>query len=112
SVSLGGNALSSDAGNPTVFTAGPGSNGQVSAYYTYDSATGTGTIHYTYTLTADYLAAAGDNGPNVEANPSFAVTVTDLDGQPASGTLTINVIDDVPTAKAATDEAQSGETVT
>ncbi|TGT67591.1 hypothetical protein EN802_28950, partial [bacterium M00.F.Ca.ET.159.01.1.1] len=112
SVSLGGNALSSDAGNPTVFTAGPGSNGQVSAYYTYDSATGTGTIHYTYTLTADYLAAAGDNGPNVEANPSFAVTVTDLDGQPASGTLTINVIDDVPTAKADTDAAQSGETVT
>uniref|UniRef100_UPI001C30135A beta strand repeat-containing protein n=1 Tax=Mesorhizobium sp. GbtcB19 TaxID=2824764 RepID=UPI001C30135A len=112
SVSLGGNALSSDAGSPTVFTAGPGSNGQVSAYYTYDSATGTGTIHYTYTLTADYLAAAGDNGPNVEANPSFAVTVTDLDGQPALGTLTINVIDDVPTAKADTDAAQSGETVT
>ncbi|RTM02383.1 MAG: hypothetical protein EKK31_20090, partial [Hyphomicrobiales bacterium] len=112
SVSLGGNALSSDAGNPTVFTAGPGSNGQVSAYYTYDSTTGTGTIHYTYTLTADYLASAADNGANVEANPSFAVTVTDLDGQPANGTLTINVIDDTPTAKADTDAAQSGETVT
>ena len=112
SVSLGGNALSSDPGNPTVFTAGPGSNAQVSAYYTYDSATGTGTIHYSYTLTADYLAAAGDNGANVEANPSFAVTVTDLDGQPATGNLVINVIDDVPTAKADTDAAQSGETVT
>ncbi|TGV69307.1 hypothetical protein EN792_065255, partial [Mesorhizobium sp. M00.F.Ca.ET.149.01.1.1] len=47
-----------------------------------------------------------------ESNPSFAVTVADLDGQPASGTLTINVIDDVPTAKADTDAAQSGETVT
>ncbi|WP_296740517.1 type I secretion C-terminal target domain-containing protein, partial [Mesorhizobium sp.] len=96
SVTLGGNPISSNAASPTVFTAGPASDGQVSAYYTYDSATGTGTIHYTYTLTTDYLDPTHTSGANVEATPSFAVVVTDLDGQTASGNLSINVIDDVP----------------
>ncbi|OBQ62599.1 hypothetical protein A8146_15855 [Mesorhizobium loti] len=111
SVSLGGHALSSDSGNPTTFTDAV-TGGTVSAWYAYTSATGTGTIHYSYTLTADYHSATGGDGANTEAAPSFAVVVTDLDNQPASGNLVINVIDDVPTAKADTDAAQSGETVT
>ncbi|PBB42797.1 hypothetical protein CK222_16845, partial [Mesorhizobium sp. WSM3866] len=111
SVSLGGNPLSSDSGNPTTFT-DPTTGGTVSAWYEYNSATGAGTIHYSYTLTSDYHSATGGDGANTEATPSFEVVVTDLDNQPASGNLVINVIDDVPTAKADTDAAQSGETVT
>ncbi|WP_284268532.1 beta strand repeat-containing protein, partial [Mesorhizobium huakuii] len=111
SVSLGGHALSSDSGNPTTFT-DAATGGTVSAWYEYTSANGTGTIHYSYTLAADYHSATAGDGANTEAAPSFAVVVTDLDNQPASGNLVINVIDDVPTAKADTDAAQSGETVT
>ncbi|WP_264296795.1 DUF5801 repeats-in-toxin domain-containing protein [Mesorhizobium sp. B1-1-8] len=111
SVSLGGHALSSDSGNPTTFTDAT-TGGTVSAWYEYNSATGAGTIHYSYELTAEYPSATGGDGANTEAAPSFAVVVTDLDNQPASGNLVINVIDDVPTAKADTDAAQSGETVT
>ncbi|WP_027168392.1 DUF5801 repeats-in-toxin domain-containing protein, partial [Mesorhizobium sp. WSM3224] len=110
-VTLGGHALSSDSGNPTTFT-DPATGGTVSAWYEYTAATGTGTIHYSYTLTSDFHSATGGDGANTEAAPSFAVVVTDLDNQPASGNLVINVIDDVPTAKADTDAAQSGETVT
>ncbi|TIM66422.1 MAG: hypothetical protein E5Y52_14435, partial [Mesorhizobium sp.] len=111
SVSLGGNTLSSDSGNPTTFT-DPTTGGTMSAWYEYNSATGAGTIHYSYTLTSDYHSATGGDGANTEATPSFEVVVTDQDSQPASGNLVINVIDDVPTAKADTDAAQSGETVT
>ncbi|MDG4874255.1 DUF5801 repeats-in-toxin domain-containing protein, partial [Mesorhizobium sp. WSM4935] len=111
SVSLGGHALSSDSGNPTTFT-DPTTGGTVSAWYEYNSATGAGTIHYSYELTTDYHSATGGDGTNTEATPSFEIVVTDQDGQPASGNLVINVIDDVPAAKADTDAAQSGETVT
>ena len=72
-VSLGGHTLSSDSGNPTVFT---DATGTVSAWYSYDG-TNTGTIHYSYTLTADYLESpAANNGADVERQPSFAVVVT------------------------------------
>ncbi|MEI9405877.1 VCBS domain-containing protein, partial [Mesorhizobium argentiipisi] len=111
SVTLGNHALSNDSGNPTTFI-DPTTGGTVSAWYEYNGATGAGTIHYSYELTADYSSATGGDGANTEAAPSFAVVVTDMDNQPASGNLVINVIDDVPTAKADTDAAQSGETVT
>ncbi|MBZ9847933.1 DUF5801 domain-containing protein, partial [Mesorhizobium sp. CA14] len=111
SVTLGNHAVSNDSGNPTTFI-DPTTGGTVSAWYEYNGATGAGTIHYSYELTADYPSATGGDGANTEAAPSFAVVVTDLDNQPASGNLVINVIDDVPTAKADTDAAQSGETVT
>ncbi|MER8696373.1 hypothetical protein NKI77_26000, partial [Mesorhizobium opportunistum] len=110
-VTLGGHTLSSDSGTPTVFT-DPTTNATVSAWYEYTGATGSGTIHYSYTLTSDFHSATGGDGANTEAAPSFAVVVTDLDNQPASGNLVIDVVDDVPTAKADTDAAQSGETVT
>ncbi|EGF34573.1 hemolysin-type calcium-binding repeat protein VCBS, partial [Lactobacillus helveticus MTCC 5463] len=60
--------------------------------YEYNSATGTGTIHYSYTLPAN---TSGDN-----TNATFAVEVTDIDGdKTASGDLVINIIDDAPVAK-------------
>ncbi|CDX43060.1 putative Outer membrane adhesin like proteiin [Mesorhizobium sp. SOD10] len=97
SVSLGGHTLSSDSGNPTTFT-DPTTGGTVSAWYEYNSATGAGTIHYSYTLTTDYHSATGGDDANIEATPTFAVVVTDQDSQTASGNLVVHVVDDVPTA--------------
>ncbi|TPI13105.1 type I secretion C-terminal target domain-containing protein, partial [Mesorhizobium sp. B4-1-3] len=95
SVTLAGHALSSNAGSPTVFT-DPATGGTVSAYYTYDGTSG-GTIHYSYTLNTAYHSATGPDGANIEATPSFGIVVTDLDSHTATGTLTIDVKDDVPT---------------
>jgi len=64
--------------------------------YTYDPATGEGTISYTYLLNDN----TGD--PDFTAVP-FDITVTDLDGQFDTETLTIKIIDDVPTAIADSD---------
>jgi len=50
---------------------------------------------YSYSYTLDAAIDHGDTAPDSE---SFAVTVTDQDGDTASDTLTINIADDVPTA--------------
>ncbi|MGH6780815.1 MAG: Ig-like domain-containing protein, partial [Sphingomonadaceae bacterium] len=57
-------------------------------------------IGYSYTLADNTLTPAPAE--------IYAITVTDLDGDTASGTLTINVIDDVPTARADTDAVAAG----
>ncbi|WP_375783779.1 tandem-95 repeat protein [Bradyrhizobium sp. Pha-3] len=109
-VSLGGHVLSSDSGHPTLFT---DATGTVSAWYSYDGSSA-GTIHYSYTLTADYLESpAANNGTDVERQPSFAVVVTDLDGQstPAGNNLVINVVDDVPTANPDNNSVAAGSHV-
>ncbi|WP_298018321.1 retention module-containing protein [uncultured Castellaniella sp.] len=100
SVSLGGHALSSDSSAPTVFA--DGTRGSVSAYYTYDAATGAGTIHYAYTLV--------DNTLSDPDSTSFAVVVTDADGQDSTGThnLVIDIVDDAPHAVADTNSVTEG----
>ncbi|MGX8009504.1 Ig-like domain-containing protein [Mesorhizobium sp. ORM8.1] len=106
-VSLGGNTLSSDPAHPTTFT-DPTTGGTVNAYYTYDG-TLNGTIHYTYTLTDAYHSTTP--GADPEATPSFDIAVTDLDSQTKAGTLTIDVVDDHPTAAPDTNSLISGQTV-
>ncbi|RJF93455.1 beta strand repeat-containing protein [Sphingomonas cavernae] len=59
-----------------------------------------GRIDYSYTLT--------DNTLNGNPADVFTVTVTDEDSDVATGTLTINVIDDAPTARADTDLVAAG----
>jgi VCBS repeat-containing protein len=54
-----------------------------------------GSIGYSYTLT--------DNTTNPSSNDVFAVVVTDSDGDTASANLTINIVDDAPTARNDTD---------
>ena len=54
-----------------------------------------GNIGYSYTLT--------DNTTNPVSNDVFAVVVTDRDGDTAAANLTINIIDDAPTARNDTD---------
>jgi len=102
SVSLGGHALSSDSSAPTVFA--DGTRGSVSAYYTYDAATGAGTIHYAYTLV--------DNTLSDPDSTSFAVVVTDADGQDSTGThnLVIDIVDDAPHAHLDVDSIAAGGT--
>ncbi|WP_352566505.1 beta strand repeat-containing protein, partial [Mesorhizobium australicum] len=83
------------------------STGTLTAWYEATTAT-TGHIHYTYTL----LDNTGDTN-NTSIPVSIGVTDTDPSNpETATGTLTITIVDDAPTAVADTDAAQSGETVT
>ncbi|MBL0925063.1 MAG: tandem-95 repeat protein, partial [Sphingomonadaceae bacterium] len=59
-----------------------------------------GNIGYSYTLT--------DNTTSPTSNDVFAVVVTDRDGDTASANLTINIVDDVPTARNDTDSVPAG----
>src|SRR5262249_27354791 len=58
-----------------------------------------GEIHYTYVLTTPVTETpAANNGADTQVADTFKLTLTDVDGSSASGTLTINAVDDVPTA--------------
>ncbi len=58
--------------------------------FTYDLVTGTGSVTYEFTL--------GDNTSGDDTSVEFDISVTDLDGDVASDTLTINITDDEPIA--------------
>ena len=87
--------------------------------YTYalvGSATGShGTISiapngtWSYTLATPVDGATLDNGVTTENNvESFTYQVTDANGNTTTSTITIDVIDDVPTARADTDSVVEG----
>ena len=59
-----------------------------------------GNIGYSYTL--------ADNATAPSSNDVFAVVVTDSDGDTASANLTINIVDDSPTARNDTDSVAPG----
>jgi VCBS repeat-containing protein len=61
---------------------------------TYDAATGTGTVNYSYTL-KDNVEHAPGQGTNT-FDKSFDVTVTDRDGSHASSSLDVSIVDDTP----------------
>ena len=95
SVSLGGHTLS---GTPQTFTDATGS---LTASYTFNAATGKGTITYSYKLL--------DNTVGVPS-ASFPVVVTDSDGEtnpPAN--LVIKIMDDAPVARGDTDALTPGQ---
>ena len=86
-VSLGGHVLT---GAPQTFA--DGTTGTLTASFTYNAATGAGVISYSYTLIDNTLV-------DPSSSSSFAVVVTDADGDSApAGNLVINIVDDVPTA--------------
>src|SRR5262249_19509571 len=60
-----------------------------------------GVIKYTYTLT--------DNTSGDHTSDNFSVVVTDKDGDKATGTLTIDIVDDKPTAKNDSGEVSAGQ---
>ena len=52
---------------------------------------------YTYTLTAPFdTTPDANNGANTEVAENFQYTVTDAQGNSATGTITVNIVDDVP----------------
>ena len=54
---------------------------------------------YIYTLTSPFdTSPDADNGANTEVAESFTYVVTDANGNTATGTITVNIVDDVPTA--------------
>src|SRR3546814_1792915 len=63
--------------------------------YNYDPATGEGSVAYVYTLTDNTLDADG-------TTVSFDLTITDADGDAASDTLDIAIVDDAPTDRKST----------
>jgi len=117
-LSTGSNAASDseiDADGQIVVTGG-------TSPYTFaldGSATGThGTLtlnpdgSYTYTLTSPVDGTTLDNGTNTVTNvDSFAYTATDDNGNTVHGTITVDVIDDVPTAHADTNSVGEGGSV-
>ena len=53
---------------------------------------------YVYTLTKPFdTSPDANNGTNTEVAESFSYRVTDANGNTATGTITVNIIDDVPT---------------
>ncbi|QBF25767.1 retention module-containing protein [Pseudomonas tructae] len=67
----------------------------------------TGVVTYSYTL-LDNEAHATANGTN-SLGESFTVSVTDTDGSTASGSLDVNIVDDVPTAAGDTNAVTATE---
>ena len=97
-VSLGGHVLTGAAQ-----TFADGTTGTLTASFSYNAATGAGVISYSYTLIDNTLV-------DPSSSSSFAVVVTDADGDSApAGNLVIAIIDDVPTAHADTDATAVGQ---
>ncbi|NUU36425.1 retention module-containing protein, partial [Pseudomonas sp. C2B4] len=69
----------------------------------------TGVVSYSYTL-VDNEAHPTANGAN-SITENFNVVATDTDGSTASGQINVNIVDDLPTAKADHDSVQEGGTV-
>ena len=51
---------------------------------------------YTYTLLSAPKVNPGDNGNNLQFTEAFTFTVTDANGNTGTGSLTIDIVDDVP----------------
>jgi VCBS repeat-containing protein len=69
----------------------------------------TGVVSYSYSLADNEKHPTGD-GTNSISEP-FAVVVVDDNNTTAQGELNVNIVDDVPTAKADFDSVQEGGTV-
>ncbi len=69
----------------------------------------TGVVSYSYTL-VDNEAHPTANGAN-SLTENFNVVATDTDGSTANGQINVNIIDDLPTAKADTGSVAEGGTV-
>ncbi|WP_025805134.1 retention module-containing protein [Pseudomonas chlororaphis] len=94
SLTVGGITLVSGgvaAGFPQSISTGLGNTLTITGYDP-----GTGVVSYSYTL-VDNEAHPTGNGSNT-LGESFTVVATDVDGSSTSGTLDVNVVDDLPTA--------------
>ena len=69
----------------------------------------TGVVSYSYTLVDNENHPTGNGANSLTEN--FNVVATDIDGSTASGQINVNIIDDLPTAKADTGSVVEGGTV-
>ncbi|TRC95218.1 hypothetical protein FJV76_29725, partial [Mesorhizobium sp. WSM4303] len=71
----------------------------------------TGAIEYNYTVTESVTHPLQGDGfnPNDTVPDNFSITVTDVDGDSASTTFAVAIVDDVPTAVADTDSIAAGQ---
>ncbi|WP_236170450.1 retention module-containing protein, partial [Pseudomonas parakoreensis] len=69
----------------------------------------TGVVSYSYTLVDNENHPTGNGANSLTEN--FNVVATDTDGSTASGQINVNIIDDLPTAKADTGSVVEGGTV-
>ena len=68
---------------------------------------------YVYTLTKPFdTSPDANNGTNTEVAESFTYKVTDANGNTATGTITVNIIDDVPTAHVDSGNVNEGALLT
>lgn len=103
SVSIGGVVVTPGSLPQTISSDATGS--LVVTGYSFDPATGEGSITYVYTLIDNTLDGDG-------TTVSFDLVITDADGDAASDTLDINIVDDTPTARADSDSVtEDGPTV-
>ncbi|WP_162935007.1 retention module-containing protein [Pseudomonas cavernae] len=52
--------------------------------------------NYTYTLTSPVNLPTGNNGENIQFTETFTYQVTDANGNTATGTISVDIVDDVP----------------
>ncbi|WP_436159924.1 DUF5801 repeats-in-toxin domain-containing protein [Mesorhizobium sp. LjRoot246] len=71
----------------------------------------TGAIEYNYTVTESVAHPNQTNGfdPSDTVPDNFSITVTDVDGDAATTTFAVAIVDDVPTAVADTDSIAAGQ---
>ena len=110
--SLGTNsALETDATNQLNATGGFGgltyalvSGGNAATAGTYGTIKVNADGTYVYTLTKPFdTSPDANNGANTVVAESFQYNVTDANGNTATGTITVNVVDDAPSAAAGLD---------
>ncbi|NLX16533.1 MAG: hypothetical protein GXY45_06115, partial [Ramlibacter sp.] len=105
SVKLGGVVLGSNAAAPVTVL--DDATGTLKAYYTYDLAIKAGVVYYSYELKDNVAHAAGASANSLNL-PKLDLVVTDKDGQTASGSVTITIVDDVPSAVVDSNTVPSG----
>lgn len=104
--SLPGSSAETDASNQLNATGGVGTltysllGGGTTAAGTYGTISISSNGSYIYTLTSPYdTSPDADNGANTESGKdSFTYQVTDANGNTATGTITVSIVDDVPVA--------------
>ena len=107
-----GNQLNGSGGTaPLTYALVSGGNAPTAGTFGTIQVNADGT--YTYTLTSPFdTTPDADNGTNTEVAESFQYTVTDAAGNSATGTITVDIIDDIPTAQANTNSVVEGAIVT
>ncbi|WP_273149904.1 DUF5801 repeats-in-toxin domain-containing protein [Methylophaga thiooxydans] len=103
-LTIGGEAVITDGVfSATSFTTGLGNTLSVTGF---DA--GTGEITYTYELTDNTLTHGPANNGENNVFENFAVVLSDADGDLANDVLSVQIVDDVPTATADSVESNEG----